>query len=422
MSTRSFHGLGLVIGVTRYNHLSTLPEVSDAQDVADVLSDPARCGYVQVQSLLEAAATRSAIVDALDQLTARVAEVDVTRASVFLYFSGHGGGTRDDDDCYLMPVDARADSAESANATAISGRELSERLRALRAHRVTIALDCCCAAGIAEPKAARGTDPAGVLSARSLEALASGRGRAVLAASRRDGSAYAVPGQRNGIFTRHLLEGLRGAATGTGGVIRVCDLFHHVQQRVCAEMPWQRPVFNAYLEENYPVALYCGGNSPREELPQTKDGHTYDAFVSYRREGTDRSWVEKILVPELERLGIRLCLEHRDFRIGGQRIREIERAIENSRYTISVFTPRYLQGPFQDFQSVLAQHQGIESRAPRFIPLLREECQPSLAVRATEWLDVSDSELDVGVLERLARRLLEDYRTSLTTGGASGPE
>jgi len=36
---------------------------------------------------------------------------------------------------------------------------------------------------------------------------------------------------------------VRGGAVGTGGVIRVCDLFHYVQQRVVTDNAAQRPVF-----------------------------------------------------------------------------------------------------------------------------------------------------------------------------------
>jgi hypothetical protein len=76
----------------------------------------------------------------------------------------------------------------------------------------------------------------------------------VLAASRADGRAFVKPGQRNGIFTRHLLDGLRGKASPAGGVIQICDPYSYVQERVIAEQPEQRPVFKAELEDNYVIA------------------------------------------------------------------------------------------------------------------------------------------------------------------------
>jgi hypothetical protein len=312
-----------------------------------------------------------------------------------------------------MPVDSTWRSPEDLARTAISGRELCEPLRRIAAKRVTVVLDCCRAAGIAEAKdaGASSLDPRNP--SRELAMLAEGRGRAVLAASRADGLAYSAPGEQNSVFTRYLLEGLRGAAGGTGGVIRVCDLFHYVQQHVAAAMPAQRPVFRAEIEENYPIALYRGGRPPDLALPKPDDGCAYDAFVSYRRVSPDREWVERALVPKLESLGLRLSLAHRDFRLGSPRIREMERAVEASRYTLAVLSPQYLEGAFEEFETLLAQHQSLEGRAPRFIPLMRRECRPALGIRTTEWLDVTDAALEDATLQRLALRLREPYRAPL---------
>lgn len=376
----SFEGFAVVVGVSRYERLPILPETKDAGDVAAVLRDPALCAYPpsQVEVLEEEAATRDAILEALE----RVAASARTTSSVFVYFSGHGGRSTSGAgaDCYLMPVDSTWRSAEDLARTAISGNEVAAVLRRIVAGRVTVVLDCCRAAGIAEPKDAEASALDPRMPAQALAALVQGRGRAVLAASTADGLAYAVPGRRNSLFTHHLLEGLRGAAGGTGGVIRVCDVFDYVQRRIVADMPAQRPVFRAELEENYPLALHRGGQVPALVVPHLDDAFAYDAFVSYRRVPPDRAWVEQQLLPPLEGLGLRLCLAHRDFRLGAPRIREMEKAVGASRYTVAVLSPRYLEGPFEEFQALLAQHQSLEARGPRFIPLLREDCRPSLGI------------------------------------------
>lgn len=401
-------GSALVIGISAYTRIPALPSVHDAEDIADVLRAADLCGYPaeRVDLRVEAAATREAILEGLDRL------VGSARASTsaFLYFSGHGGRLADGDpaDAYLMPVDGTWRSPAELAKTAVSSSDIALRLRKIEADRVTIVLDCCRAAGIAEAKGAPSILPA--IDGPSLASLAKGRGRAVLAASRADGTAYASPGHRNSVFTQHLLDGLRGGARGTGGVIRVCDLFDYVQQKVTVEFPDQRPVFKAELEENYPLTLHRGGESPPVVLPEAPDDCLFDAFVSYRRVAPDRAWVEQVLVPRLEGFGLRICLAHRDFRLGAPRIREMERAIERSRYTIAVLSPRYLEGAFEEFQAVLAQHQSVETRAPRFVPLLREPCRPALGIRTTEWLDVSDPELEDATVQRLAQRLREAYR------------
>ncbi|HEU4726789.1 MAG TPA: caspase family protein [Kofleriaceae bacterium] len=390
----------LAIGISQYQHIPSLPEVHDAPDVAATLVDPGFGGYpeARVQTLLDGAATRAAILDALDQLAQRTRD----SSTVLLYFSGHGGRVHRNgaDVCYLMPVDSVA-AEDAIDRTAISGVELSARLRAIPAARLTVVLDCCRASGIAEPR-----DAAPILSpelAPALSLLARGRGRAILAASRSDGYSFVVPGQRNGVFTRHLLDGLRGAAQGAGGVIRVCDLFHYIQQKV-REDDVQCPVFKAELEENYPIALYRGGEVPSLTVPPPPDPFAYDGFISYRRaDAEDRAWVETVLVPRLERAGLKLCLEHRDFRLGQPRIREMERAVTRSRYTVAVLTPSYLEGGFEDFQALISQHQDLETRVGRFLPIMRKPCRPSLGVQIMlAALDVSrESEVDAA-MDRLA--------------------
>lgn len=411
----------LVIGISAYRHVRQLPAVHDAQDVAAVLADPGRCGYppANVRVLLEEAATRAAILQALDDLAARAGP----GAAVFVYFSGHGGSASREgvERCYLMPVEAAWRDWEVLEATAVSGAELSARLRALAADRVTVVLDCCRAAGIAEPKDAD-TSALDDLTRSSLAPLAAGRGRAVLAASRADGSAFVRPGQRNGVFTRHLLDGLRGGASRAGGVIRICDLFDYVQERVSAEQPEQRPVFKAELEENYPIACAPAATAPAPvpgvpppiPIPPAPDGYDYDVFLSYGRNDPEiRAWVERVLVPFLEGCGIKVCLERRDFRLGMPRIREMERAVQRSRYTVAVLAPGYAGDGFSDFQLLLAQHLSLETREPRLVPVLRRECNLALGTRMTSLLDLTrDDEVDAG-LARLAVALREPPRPRL---------
>lgn len=402
----------LSIGISQYRHVRRLPATQDAIDVASVLRDGSLCGYPDgnVRLLLDGDATKAAILHELDGIAARTTE----QSTVFVYFSGHGGGVATGDACYLMPIDARSDGEHALAETAISGRELSACLQRIPAARLTVVLDCCHASGVAEP---RDIELAGLmpqLTGAALAPLAQGRGRAVLAASRSDGAAYVVPGARNGVFTGHLLDGLRGAAGGTGGVIRVCDLFHYVQQRVTSQHPDQHPVFKAELEENYPLALYRGGVAPPVTLPPSRDGFAYDVFLSYgHSDGADRAFVLGVVVPLLERLGLRVCLEHRDFRPGVSRKLEIERALTTSRYTAGVCTPSYVDGPFKELQTRLGLFQSIQGRVPRFIPLWRRACALALGAGMTAMLDISDDANVMTALLRLAVQLREPPRSRL---------
>src|SRR6187402_1347228 len=132
----------LVIGASRYQHLSKLRPTQDASGVRNVLASPDYCGYPpeHVHVLEEEAATRDGILRALDALCER-ARAAGSRS--FFYFSGHGG-TGSDGSSYLLPIEARRGAYAT---TAISARELSQRL-ARCAGELTVVLDCCRAAGM----------------------------------------------------------------------------------------------------------------------------------------------------------------------------------------------------------------------------------------------------------------------------------
>jgi len=390
----------LVIGIARYQHVAQLRDTANAQDVAAALRDPACCGYppAAVRTLLDEQATRAAIYDALDALARDTRE----SSTVFIYFTGHGAAAPDASAYYLVPVDTT--SRDELATTAISNTELSSRIRAIPAGRLTLVLDCCRAADLGDPRLAESVAP-----------LAKGRGRAVLAASRASDYAYSMPGQRYSVLTGCLIDGLRGAAPGVGGVIRICDLFTYVQQRVADAPMEQHPVFKAELEENYPIAQLRGGAPAAVTIPPPPGDEPYDAYLSYCEDDPDdRAWVAGVVVPFLEGLGIKLCLESRDFRLGASRVEEIDRVVGESRYTIAVITPAYLASAFDAYESVLAAHVAIESRAPRLIPLIRRRCPLALHTRMTAALDVSlDAEVPAA-LQRLAIALRQPWRSRLS--------
>ncbi len=398
----------LVIGVSTYRHVRALPPTRDAAKVAELLRDPTRGGYApdQVVVLEEEQATKQNILRALDDLARRAS----SSSRVLVYFSGHGGSTRAES--YLVPVDG-AWASEGELSSLVSSKELNERLGRIAAEQVTVVLDCCRAAGAADAVPRELGDDA-VLDSRLLEArlgaLARGKGRAVLAASVAAGNAYVLRGAEHGIFTRHLLEGLRGAAHRAGGVIRVLDLYTYTRERVVAEMPAQRPVLKAELEENYAIARCPGAATP--PLPAPTDGYQYDAFISY--EDAQRRWVRSTLIPHLQRHGLTVATEL-DFRLGRAWVDEAAHVIQKSRYTVGVITPEYLASPHEKFQAALARTLAAEEERARFVPIMfGARTLPDLGIRFVGALDLTreDDELVAG-LDRLAVQL-RDAPPSLT--------
>jgi hypothetical protein len=117
---------------------------------------------------------------------------------------------------------------------------------------------------------------------------------------------------------------------------------------------------------------------------------TYDAFISYRQQEPEKSWVRNVLVPNLESEDLKIFVDHRDFRLGANLITEMTNGVEKSRYTIAVLTPSYLKSGFTEFESILAEHLSLEKSQRRLIVIMREKCKPRLSMRAKLWLDMSN--------------------------------
>ena len=72
--------------------------------------------------------------------------------------------------------------------------------------------------------------------------------------------------------------------------------------------------------------------------------YKFDAFVLYSSTDADRLWVHFKLVHELEKnYGFRLCLEHRDFLGGIDKISAIEDAIRSSRKVLVIMSENFVK-------------------------------------------------------------------------------
>jgi hypothetical protein len=245
----------LIAGVAAYRHLPRLSKAAiDARDVHDWLvmaGDPP----AQMALLLDEEATKGAIGDKLDWLARRANP----ESSVLIFFSGHGaqrtGGFEPGE--YLCPVEA---DWYHLRATAISNGELTAALRAIPARRVLVLLDACHSGGVGEPKEAGLTVKAGWSEAGYAQ-LAAGDGRVVIASCKPGEVSWELPGMRNSLFTHYLLEGLRGAAAGTDGMVRVFELFDYLAQQVPRRQP-QHPLFKGQTDLNFAVAVAAGAGTP----------------------------------------------------------------------------------------------------------------------------------------------------------------
>jgi hypothetical protein len=246
-------GRALVIGVG-----ADLPiTVADATAVADLLRDPGRCAYPpdQVHLLIESNATREHILAGLDELAAVPAD-----ASVIVYFSGHGAETPG---YFLMPNGYQWNDIAG---TGLAGALFTEKLRAIRAGRLLVLLDCCHAGGQAEAKGAIKSP----LPPEVAAELGRSSGRVVIASSRRDEVSWT--GVPYSVFTAALLEGLAGySAAEQDGYARVLDVAMWVGRKVPDRTgDKQHPIIKvSNLQDNFAVAWYAGGAKSPRPLPWT---------------------------------------------------------------------------------------------------------------------------------------------------------
>lgn len=257
MSKHFEFGRALVIGVGQYQELSDLGRTpsDDALDIAKLFVNPKYCGYADsnVQVLLEGAATKAAIVAALQKLAYEATPDD----TVVMYFSGHGAQrlSGPDEGTYLCPPEyERARPRE----TGLEASELTQLLQAIPAERLLVLIDACHSGDAATPKSEDDLTK-WAFGGPGLDKLAQGKGRVIIAASAGNEYSMILGGYRNSLFTHFLLQGLQGAVDDrSDGLIRVLDLFHYLADEIPKVRP-QHPVLKTHTQNNFPVALRKGG-------------------------------------------------------------------------------------------------------------------------------------------------------------------
>jgi len=107
-----------------------------------------------------------------------------------------------------------------------------------------------------------------------------------------------------------------------------------------------------------------------------KIGHTmaeykYDVFISYKHD--DIEWVQKELIPRLQEAALTICLDDEQFLAGGAAIVSMQDAVEQSRRTLLVLTPRYMLSHWTRFEMLASRTLDPDAMQRRTIPLLVEK-------------------------------------------------
>lgn len=261
MSETFDNGHALIIGVGA----DLLNTIDDAQGLADILKDEERCAYPpgQVHLLTGPAADRGAVLAALDKL----AQTTDEESTVVVYFSGHGYevSTPVDDVYFLLP---HGYDLNRLKRTAIKGAEFTARLRAIRARKLLVLLDCCQAGGVGQAKAPHiDAMIKAPLPPEAVELLAEGSGRVLIASSQENEKSYA--GRPYSAFTLALIEALSGVGVAKqDGYVRVADVALHARQVVPGRTKHrQHPILHFEHADNFVLAYYAGGAKQAKGLP-----------------------------------------------------------------------------------------------------------------------------------------------------------
>lgn len=257
-------GRALIVGVG-----ADLPNtVDDAQGLAGILKDPERCAYPaeQVELLTGESAGRSGMLAGLDRLAKRADE----KSTVLIYFSGHGYHVKSSigEAYYLMPFGYNVDQLRD---TAISGLEFADKLKAIKAQKLLLLLDCCHAGGLTDLKAPGLQFAKAPLPPEAQSLFAQSRGRAVIASSQADESSFA--GKPYSAFTLALIEALCGAgASRNDGYVRIVDLALHTREKVPGRTKGrQHPIMDFEQSDNFVLAYYAAGSEKPKGLPFTEE-------------------------------------------------------------------------------------------------------------------------------------------------------
>ncbi len=116
-------------------------------------------------------------------------------------------------------------------------------------------------------------------------------------------------------------------------------------------------------------------------------GHIHDLFISYAR--ADLGWVYGYLLPALGLPPDRVVTAQ-DFAHGVSVVSEFERAVQDSRFTVLVYSPAFPANEWTDFSEQLASHLSVEEQRERVVLLLLQPCEVPLRLKPRLHLDCTE--------------------------------
>jgi len=130
----------------------------------------------------------------------------------------------------------------------------------------------------------------------------------------------------------------------------------------------------------------------------------YDVFISYRRARRDKRFALQLL-RDLEQLGYRVALDERDFDASASFLEEMERCVRNSRFTLAVVSPQYLQSGHCQEEAILCKVLDMGERKRRLVPLVIQKVEMPAWMFGIVGVDFTNTNPVIPPLEKLVNAL-----------------
>lgn len=215
------NNFALVVGVEKY---ASLPPADFAERDAEAVREHLLAlGYPprNILFLKGSQAVRSGIVKYVESWLPKNVSAD---SRVFFYFSGHGAPDTKTGQAYLLPWDGDAKFLEE---TAYPLKRLYEKLNALPAKEVLVAMDSCFSGAGGRSVIPKGARP--LVTKVDEGGIPSGK-LVVFAAANGDEITGTEASQGHGLFTYYFLKGL--GAQGRSGTLTVKSLYDYLAPNV----------------------------------------------------------------------------------------------------------------------------------------------------------------------------------------------
>jgi len=177
---------------------------------------------------------------------------------VLIYYSGHGKLSRAGH-LYLASYNTVLDTLES---TAISAETIKKCIEVSACNRIVLILDCCFSGAFSDVFQRSSVDD-------RLQLLSKVRSTFIMTSATDIQTATEKEGDRNSVFTKHLIEGIKtGEADHNGdGLITMDELYHYVHKRVQKESS-QKPMEWSINVKGADLVIAKSGREPRTERAQ----------------------------------------------------------------------------------------------------------------------------------------------------------